>query len=426
MNLNIKINKSFEMLYTDKIDKYREIIFYGGRGGSKTFEVTQFLIIRALKEKCNILCLREFSKSNKNSLLSEFKQFIYNNDLEINMRDFVVLNKNEKAIKIMATEISFLHNGSKIIFTGINDNTVMSIKSISNINLCWVEEANFLSEHAYSILKPTIRADNSKLIFTFNPQSKEDFLYKKIQKYNKNVYVKKVNWSDNAFLPKVLNEDRKNDFKTMPRELYLHIWEGEPLELNESQVINTDLIGFFDDTEAVYYDETFITADTAYSKNESADYSVIGCFGKKGDEIHLIRIYRGKWVFNELLDVLKQAYLFLSNHKVPSNVLIEKKASGISLIQELTRLTNLPIKEVIPKSDKYTRLSDVLSELPRLRLPLDKDNPLNSWISDFLLELKMFRGDMKHEHDDQVDVLCYALAYCKNNKVNWADVANML
>ncbi|MCW1675463.1 hypothetical protein OLS47_00070 [Campylobacter jejuni] len=95
-------------------------------------------------------------------------------------------------------------------------------------------------------------------------------------------------------------------------------------------------------------------------------------------------------------------------------------------MQELQRLTNLPIKEVIPKTDKYSRVSDVLSELPRLKLPMSKNNPLNSWIDDFLGECKMFRSDLQHEHDDQVDMMCYALQYCKNNKVDWNAFANML
>ncbi|HEF3505165.1 TPA: hypothetical protein R9096_001747, partial [Campylobacter jejuni] len=174
---------------------------------------------------------------------------------------------------------------------------------------------------------------------------------------------------------------------------------GEPLEYNDCQVINTDLIGYFNDKEKIKYSETFITADTAFSKKESADFSVIGCFGKYGDEIHLLRIFKGRWEFNELENRLISAYDWTSvNYRPPLVVIIEKKASGISLLQELKRTTNLPLKEVVPKTDKYSRVSDVLNELPRLRLPLDKTNPLNSWVENFLIELKMFRGDLEHEH----------------------------
>ncbi len=426
MNLDLQVNEAFKILYTTELNKYREIIYYGGRGGAKTFEMVQFFGIKAISEKCNILCLREFSNKNKNSLVSAFKEFFETHNIETGLREYTILGKKENAIKINIEEISFKHNGSRIIFAGINDNTVMSLKSISNINYCWIEEANFLTEYSYNILKPTIRAKNSKIFYTFNPQNKDDFLYLKTKIQDDLCLVKKVNWSDNPFFPDVLNLDRINNLKTMPHDMYLHVWEGEPLEYNEAQVINTDLIGYFNDKEKVKYIETFITADTAFSKKESADFSVIGCFGKYGNEIHLLRVFKGRWEFNELENRLISAYEWTSsNYKPPKLVIIEKKASGISLLQELKRTTNLPLREVTPKTDKYSRVSDVLNELTRLRLPLDNTNPLNSWIENFLIELKMFRGDLKHEHDDQVDMMCYALQYCKNNTVDWDLIANL-
>ncbi|EGC6704024.1 phage terminase large subunit [Campylobacter jejuni] len=426
MNLDLQVNEAFKILYTPDLSKYREVVYYGGRGGAKTFEMVQFLGVKAISEKCNILCLREFSNKNKNSLVSAFREFFETHNIETALREYTILGKKETAIKISIEEISFKHNGSRIIFAGINDNTVMSLKSISNINYCWVEEANFLTDYSYNILKPTIRAKNSKIFYTFNPQNKDDYLYIKTKIQDDLCLVKKVNWSDNPFFPEVLNQDRINNLKTMPRDMYLHVWEGEPLEYNDSQVINTDLIGYFNDNEKINYNETFLTADTAYSKKESADFSVIGCFGKINNEIHLLRIFKGKWEFNELQNILISAYEWTSiNHRAPRYVFIEKKASGMSLLQELQRTTHLPLKEVTPKTDKYSRVSDVLSELSRLKLPLNKTNPINSWIEGFLNELKMFRSDLKHEHDDQVDVLCYALQYCKNAKVDWNMIATL-
>ena len=125
--------------------------------------------------------------------------------------------------------------------------------------------------------------------------------------------------------------------------------------------------------------------------------------------------------------MLKSAYEWASdNYTAPQNIIIEKKASGISLLQELQRTTNLPISEIIPKTDKFSRVSDILSDLPRLLLPMEK-NALNSWVDEFLLECKAFRSDLKHNHDDQVDVMCYALQYTKQSKkVNWDEISNML
>lgn len=394
----------------------------GTVGSGKTYALTQFLIYKAVTEECRILCLREFSNSQKASLINEFKALILEQDLEAHFKERLDLAPKERAVKILGAEIQFKHNGSQILFAGINDNTAMNLKSISNINYCWVEESDFLTEYAYNILKPTIRAKNSKLFYTFNPRDKDAFIYQKALANNDELCkCVKVNYYDNLEFPEVLDIDREQNKKTMPPELYAHIWLGEPLAYNDSQVINTDLIGYFDDKKPVEYTEVFLTADTAYSKKEGADYSVICAFGRYFDEVRLLRVFRGRWDFNELQTQLKNAYFWVSEFtgKACSLVIIEKKASGISLLQELERTTHLPLTEITPKTDKYTRVANILSELPRLKLPADKENPLNSWIGAFIDELKMFRADLEHKHDDQVDALAYGLEYTKGRNIDW-------
>ena len=420
--MEINVNPKFQFLYNDELDPLREIIFYGGRGSGKTYALTQFLIYKAVTEQCRILCLREFSNSQKASLINEFKALILEQDLEAHFKERLDLAPKEKAVKILGAEIQFKHNGSQILFAGINDNTAMNLKSISNIKYCWVEESDFLTEYAYNILKPTIRAKNSKLFYTFNPRDKDAFIYQKALANNDELCkCVKVNYYDNLEFPEVLDIDREQNKKTMPPELYAHIWLGEPLAYNDSQVINTDLIGYFDDKKPVEYTEVFLTADTAYSKKEGADYSVICAFGRYFDEVRLLRVFRGRWDFNELQTQLKNAYFWVSEFtgKACSLVIIEKKASGISLLQELERTTHLPLTEITPKTDKYTRVANILSELPRLKLPADKENPLNSWIGAFIDELKMFRADLEHKHDDQVDALAYGLEYTKGRNIDW-------
>lgn len=415
--------QNFNFFITKTNSTNTESLSFGGVGGSgKTYALTQFLIYKAVTEQCRILCLREFSNSQKASLINEFKALILEQDLEAHFKERLDLAPKERAVKILGAEIQFKHNGSQILFAGINDNTAMNLKSISNIKYCWVEESDFLTEYAYNILKPTIRAKNSKLFYTFNPRDKDAFIYQKALANNDELCkCVKVNYYDNLEFPEVLDIDRRQNKKTMPPELYAHIWLGEPLAYNDSQVINTDLIGYFDDKKPVEYTEVFLTADTAYSKKEGADYSVICAFGRYFDEVRLLRVFRGRWDFNELQTQLKNAYFWVSEFtgKACSLVIIEKKASGISLLQELERTTHLPLTEITPKTDKYTRVANILSELPRLKLPADKENPLNSWIGAFIDELKMFRADLEHKHDDQVDALAYGLEYTKGKNIDW-------
>ena len=416
---------------------FREYIYYGGRYGGKNYAIAQYLCVKLLQKRQRALILREFGVRGKDSVYKDIKDFFVENDIEFKINDLDLeikqYYKNENLIKFKATRILLTFNQSEFIFAGVNDNVVDSLKGLKDINFCWIDEANFLSEYSYNKLKPTIRAENSKLIYSFNPEQEDDFLYKKaITNKDERCYVKKITagrydsqkgeWvcGDNPFLNATILADINSDFKTMTSQMFNFVHLGEPLGVENGNVINTDLIGFYDDCIWQGYTQTILSADTAFSKSENADYSAIGAFGLKGNEIHLLRIWRGHYDFNELQEVLKGAYSYVSDkyQLPPARVIIEKKASGISLLQELQRTTHLPLSEVVPKKDKFARVSNVLSEFGKLRLPQSKD-PINFWISDFIKECKAFRADLAHLHDDQVDMVCYALEYQKGFSIDW-------
>nr|MBP3725301.1 phage terminase large subunit [Campylobacter sp.] len=150
--MDINILKPFEPLFRGSLSDKRLIIFYGGRGGGKTDQITLFLLYKALTEKnITILVGREFEKANINSLVSNFKRWIYALNL-----DNVFLEQNVKLLKITTQKIICNATNTDILFLGINHNSIMSIKSIPNIKYAWIEEANYLKEQTYRILTPTI------------------------------------------------------------------------------------------------------------------------------------------------------------------------------------------------------------------------------------------------------------------------------
>lgn len=429
--INVKINKDFKFLYTPELKKYREVIFYGGRGGAKTYEMVQFFCLKAMTEKANFLCLREYARTNANSTLQEFILYIQNHNLEVMIKETnerFKNNKRDKAINIKKTIIEFNHTGSRIIFTGINDNTAMSVKSIAHIKYAWIDEAVFLTEYSHHIFKPTIRENDACIFYTYNPQNRDDYIYQYTQNAINRDDIKtfKVNFNTNAFLPNVLKRDVLNDFKYLPRWKFNHIWLGEPADYNELAIIDTSKIGYYTNDEK--YTEIIIACDTASSSKENADYSVIAVAGlTENRNIHMLRLYRGKWLYNALVDKLKGAYDVIKEiyKQAPSCVLIENKSSGISLVQEMQYFTRLPILPITPKKDKVTRVEVVLSEFSRLYLPSEK-TPINAWVDAYLQELKDFRGDMEHKHDDQVDATVYILEYFKNNvKIDWSKFNNL-
>jgi hypothetical protein len=90
-------------------------------------------------------------------------------------------------------------------------------------------------------------------------------------------------------------------------------------------------------------------------------------------------------------------------------MLIEDKASGQSLIQELQTNSRLPVRAIRVDSDKVTRAHAVTALVEAGRVFLPKDA---SWLTDFVEEISAFPAA---PHDDQVDAFTQALNYCRES-----------
>jgi len=143
--------------------------------------------------------------------------------------------------------------------------------------------------------------------------------------------------------------------------------------------------------------------DTAYSKKETADYSVISTWGvftpdaDSGPSLLLLGVQRGQWDFPELKRVARNEYQYWN----PDNVLIEAKASGMSLQQELRRM-GVPVTLYSPGGrrsgqDKVSRANAVapLLESGMIWYPEGEE-----WAEELVEELAAFPNGSK---DDQVD-----------------------
>ena len=102
--------------------------------------------------------------------------------------------------------------------------------------------------------------------------------------------------------------------------------------------------------------------DTAYSKRETADFSAITTWGifypEEGGppNIILVDMKKGRWDFPEL----KQVALEQQQYWDPETILIEAKASGMPLTQEL-RMMGIPVITYTPSkgNDKHVRVNSV-------------------------------------------------------------------
>jgi len=185
----------------------------GGRGSGKSWAVADYLIIRLLQNpNLNLVCLREVQRSIDKSS----KKLLEDRINTLNLGDY---------FEITRTEIRTKKGRGIIIFNGLQDHTVDSIKSLEGFDLCWVEEAQTISEYSLELLIPTIRAKNSKLFFTYNPQNETDPIEQlKAEKENK--VVIHSTYLDNNFVPDAIVEEAE-EMKSKRLSKYNHIYLGQ-------------------------------------------------------------------------------------------------------------------------------------------------------------------------------------------------------
>lgn len=117
-------------------------------------------------------------------------------------------------------------------FVGL-DRNIDSIKSKARILLCWIDEAEPVTEEAWQKLIPTIREEGSELWVTWNPERKNSATHKRFRVATADdMKVVQLNWRDNPWFPSVLDRERRADMEQRP-DSYEHVWEGDFVSISE-------------------------------------------------------------------------------------------------------------------------------------------------------------------------------------------------
>ena len=251
---------------------YRNIVLYGGRGSSKSWSIARWLVVLALSKPIRVLCCREFQTSMKQSVYKLLCDQIRN----LQLTKYYSINNNT------ITSV----NGSEFFFSGIRTNPE-SIKSMEGIDIAWLEEAQTVSKVSLEMLSPTVRDDDSILIFTMNPTNEDDPVY---ERYILNTPPKtlaiEINFDDNPWFPEVLRDEMEY-LKEVDYELYMHIWKGKCVSVSE----------------AVVFNKKFECGPVNPKQNWNGPYYGVD-FGFARDPSTMVRC----WVFDNILYIEKEAY----------------------------------------------------------------------------------------------------------------------
>lgn len=206
-------------------------VYYGGRGGAKTWNFARALLLLGMQRPLRVLCAREYQNSIAESVHKTLSDQI----------DAMGLNGEYEVLqKVIRGRPGTDAEGTEFFFEGIKTNT-SRIKSYEGIDVCWIEEANNVSKASWQVIIPTIRKPGSEIWISFNPELEEDETYKRfVLNPPSNSVVKKVNWRDNPWFPEVLR-DEMLELKERDYDAYLNVWEGHCVQVVEGAVYAKEL-----------------------------------------------------------------------------------------------------------------------------------------------------------------------------------------
>lgn len=167
---NIVLNLD-KKLFTPKFLPYlldyshRWEFWMGSAGSSKSYTITQKLIIRACNEKIKILVCRRYATTIRNTVFSTFKEVLG----KWGLIPYVKINESDFRIRF--------ENGSEIIFLGLDNEE--KLLSLNNIGTIFIEEAYEVPQAIVEQLNLRMRGQNDfqQIILAWNPISKNSWLF---------------------------------------------------------------------------------------------------------------------------------------------------------------------------------------------------------------------------------------------------------
>lgn len=363
-------------------------VFYGGRGGAKSWSIARALLVMGVQRPLRVLCGREIQKSIKDSVHQLLRDQI--NELGL-----------EGHYQVLTTEIRGI-NGTQFSFTGLRHNAA-EIKSHEGADICWVEEAHAVSKSSWDVLIPTIRKDGSEIWVSFNPELEDDETYRRFVKDPpSSAIVVKVNWSDNPWFPEVLRLE-KDELKKKDPDAYMTVWEGHCKQVLDGAIYANEL-------RAAKEEGRITTVPWDHSKPVEtfwdlgwADNTSIWFAQSVGMEFRIVDFYQNnQQPIQHYLSVLQsKGYVYGCDH-LPHDAQAKQLGTGRS-IEEILRGMGRRVN-IVPKLSVQdginaartifptcwfdeAKCADGLNALRHYRYDVDPDtgkfgkNPLHDWAS---------------------------------------------
>ena len=329
-------------------------------------------------------------------------------------------NKQDHQIKLV--------NGSSI--RGISADSYERLRG-PQFHFAWCDElaAFHYIQEAWDMMQFGLRlGDSPKVIVTTTPRPK-DLILELIGREGEDVIIDRASTYDNKANLAPTFQKQLEQYKGS--KLYLQEVLGEIVDLEDGKVVSRDMFRLWPAGRAFPKFEFIIQSyDCAFSEKTYNDPTAMTTWGvfKPQDgpmSVLLIDCWAEHLDFPKLkpkvLDEWRVSYGEGKDAKRPDLIIVEDKAAGISLIQEL-RHAHLPVVPWNPgKADKMQRLQITASIFATGRVWLPESSVrkgyVKDWAEGFLSQLCSFPDS---NHDDYVDSATQAIRYLKD--CGWLDI----
>ncbi len=280
---------------------YRYRVLRGGRGSGKSFTAAKMAAVWGAVEPLRILCTREFQNTIRESFHAELKNAIASCGWLSTQYDVGIDYLRHKS------------NGTEFIFKGLRTN-IDGIKSMAQIDLVIVEEAETIPHTSWQDLLPTIRAADSGFIIIYNPKRRDSWVAKTFDADNlpPRTLIADINYDGNPFFPDVLEEQRLHDRDVMDPALYRHVWEGAYYEQSDAQVF-AGKYEIKDFEPQPKWDGPYFAIDFGFSQDETA---AVKCWINDGFLYIEHELYEKRLELDDTAQAMINALPDVENHAV--------------------------------------------------------------------------------------------------------------
>ena len=253
----------FVRVNEDLVGAFRKRVYWGGGGGGKSWAMARALGSVGAHKKLRILCESEI----QHSIADSVHKLLIEQIAELGL---------ESRYRITHNAILGI-NGTEFIFKGLRFN-VREIKSTEGIDICWVEEAQSVSEESWAVLIPTVRKAGSEIWLSFNPLDEDDPTYQRFIVHTPpHSAVHKVGFRENPWFPDVLRREMEY-LRQVGHESYLSVWEVEFRRISDAIIFKGKYVvePFETPSQARFYHG----ADWGFAQDPTA---LIRCFTEGGN-----------------------------------------------------------------------------------------------------------------------------------------------